>query len=400
MRIFKFIGVFLAVFLFIIAIIVVPSWDAVKTIFENKNDITQGSEWLQRISSDRGLVNFVQANPKYVSIVSYNVSKPDSGIYFQARTKRELGTLSTILLAIEYARQVQAGSINPDKRVSLKKMARLNLPKVYTTYHLAALKELKNDHKIKNGTISIHELVRIALQTNDLAASDYLYLLLGPKNVEKIPEQLHLKNIEAPLPWAGMEISWNPSLYHQSVKQRFTFLKSMPAAQYRKMAVENTKKLLTNDAYYQKVKKAFQHYGLHLLFSQEKKFYELTPKGSPLELAHLLGKIVQDSLISPTISEQIKKFMQWNVSGPMMKKLFISYGGTYDSRIGLLTGADYGTGIRRPGKHVQVICFNDLPLGVWFHISSDFMNESFQQKFIWNKGFYEYAYHELMKPGQ
>ncbi len=60
----------MAALLVVAAIIAIPSWKSIRTIFENKNDLSEGSEWVQRISSDRGLVNFIQAEPKNVSIVS------------------------------------------------------------------------------------------------------------------------------------------------------------------------------------------------------------------------------------------------------------------------------------------------------------------------------------------
>lgn len=391
MRIIKFLGAFLAVFLIIAAIIVIPGWKSIKTIFENKNDLTEGAAWVQRISSDRGLVNYIQAHPQNVSVVSYDLSKPDSGIYYEADTLRPMGDLSTLLLAIEYARQVNEGLINPGARVALSKVARFDIPKVYNTYHTEALAELKRKKKIKNGTVSIDDLVRSALQSNDLAASDYLYFRLGAKNVREIPKILHLKTIEAPLPWSGLAVLWKPSLYHQTAEQRFDSLKKMPAEKYRNDAIADAQKLETDDAFYHKIQKSFDDNGLDILFSQERKFYELTPKGSPREMAKVLEKIVSDSLINPAVSRHIRKLLEQDVSGPMLNKLFNEYGGTFDSRMGLLNGADFGIAKRRSGTRVQVVIFDDLPVAVWFHLSSDFMNEDLQQKLIWDTSFYNFT---------
>lgn len=395
MRLLKFIGVFLAALLVVAAIIVIPSWKSIRTIFENKNDLSQGSEWVQRISSDRGLINFIQAEPKYVSVVSINPEQPDSSIFYQADTLRPLGTLSNLLLAIEYARQVEQGMLNPDTRIKISDIDRYNLPKVYSTYHTEAINELKHSGKIKDGTISIEELARITLQTNDLAASDYLYFLLGVNHVNAIPEQLHLKTIQAPLPWSGLEIAWKPSLYHQTVDQRFNDLKNMPAEKYRKLAINNAEKLVSDNNFFQKMQKSFEDNGLGMLFTKEKKFYNLTTKGTPRELATLLQKVVGDSLLSPAISRHVKNLLEQDVSGPMLKQLFTEYGGTFDSRMGLLNGADFGIAKRRPGTRIQVAFFDDLPVAVWFHMSSDFMNEDFQQKLIWNASLYGFAQKRL-----
>ncbi len=321
----------------------------------------------------------------------FNPGQPDSSLFYQADTLRPLGTLSNLLLAIEYARQVNQGILNPDTRIKISDIDRYNLPKIYSTYHTEAINELKHSGKITNGTISTDELVRIALQTNDLSASDYLYFLLGVNNVNDIPARLHLKTIEAPLPWSGLEIAWKPSLYHQTAKQRYNVLENMPEKEYRKLAVSNAQKLISNNDFFQKMQKSFENNGLGMLFTQEKKFYKLTPKGTPRELAALLGKVVDDSLLSPAISSHVKNLLEQDVSGPMMKQLFSKYGGTFDSRMGLLNGADFGIAKRRTGMRIQVAFFDDLPVAVWFQMSSNFMNEEFQQKLIWNASFYNFT---------
>jgi len=398
MKILKFTGVFLAVLIIMALIIYIPNRQAFKTISDNSIDLKEGSNWIQRATSDKGLINYMKATPNHVSLISFTENQPDSGIYFQADKKRVMGSTANLLLIIEYARQVNDGTLNPDKPIKLSTIDHYNLPKYYSSNHSEAVNDLKKNHQISgSGTIPVKDLIKMMVRSNDLAASDCLYFILGTDNVANIPKKLNTTNIDPPLPWSGQVILWKASLYNQKPVDRLHYLQELPVKKYRQLALQNAIKLASNVNYREKVYNAFSKNGLGLLFSYEKNAYQLTPKATPRAMAHLLYRMNKDSLINPGVSKMIKKSLQWSFDTPSLKKQINYYGGLFDSRIGMLNGIDIGNLKNSGTTRIQVIYLNHVPVSLWMHLSSEFTNQTMQRELIWKPEFYHYTYRKLMK---
>lgn len=398
MKLLKFIGVFLAAAILFGLIIYLPNQEAINTLFSNSNELKGNGDLVQRSTTDKGLINYMKQNPNHVALVSFEADQPDSGIYYQANKKRVMGATANLLLIIEYARQIDNGTLNPNQAVKLKNINVFNLPKYYSSNHQEALKDLKNNGQIsKNSTIPLHDLIEMIVKSNDLAASDYLYFLLGPDSVKKIPAILHTPQIEAPIPWSGQAISWKASLYNQKPSTRLSQLKSMSNEAYRKLAIKNAEKLQSNKNFRKKINRVFKKNGLGSLFGLEKEDYLLSPKATPQSMAQLLYKIDKDSLINAHVSKIVKKSLQWAFDSPMLKKQIVYYGGLFDARIGILDGMDIGK-LRSNGKtRIQVLYLTNVPVSLWMHLSSNFMSQTIQREMIWKPSFYRYAYDKLMK---
>ncbi|HKJ32950.1 MAG TPA: serine hydrolase [Balneolales bacterium] len=396
MKLIKFIGVFLAVILILGLIIYIPNQSAFKTIFSNSKDLEEGSNLVQRSTTDKGLINYMKAYPGNVGLVSFSTGKSDSSIYYQAGKKRVMGSTSNLLLIIEYARRVDNRSLNPDEPVRLSEINKYNIPKYYSANHKEAVTDLKNNHQIsKNGTIPLHDVIGMLVQSNDFAASDYLYFKLSPDSIRNLPNILHTKNIEFPVPWSGQVISWKASLYHQTNQQRLHTLKNMSKEKYDQLALNNSKKLNDDKAFRDKVTKAFQSNGLGSAFSYEKKLYQLSPKATPRAMANLLQQINNGSLINAHVSLIIKKALQWSFDAQSLKKQIVYYGGLFDSRMGILNGIDMGKLVNTKSTRIQVVYLNDVPVSLWMHLSSNFTNQTMQREMIWKPSFYHYVYNKL-----
>jgi hypothetical protein len=398
MKILKFAGVFLVVIIIMALIIYLPNKQAFKTILSNSSDLQEGSSWIQRATSDKGLVNYMKAMPNHVALVSFTENQPDSGIYFQADNKRVMGSTANLLLIIEYARQVNDGILNPEKPIKISTIDRYNLPKYYSSNHSEAVSDLKKNHQISNlGTIPVKDLIKMMVRSNDLAASDCLYFILGSDNVTNIPKKLNTKNIDPPLPWSGQVILWKATLYNQKPVERLHYLQKLSGRKYRQLTLHNTIKLASNVKYREKVYNAFSKNGLGLLFSYEKNAYQLTPKATPRAMAQLLYRINEDSLFNPDVSKIIKKSLQWSFDTPSLKKQINYYGGIFDSRMGILNGIDIGNLKKAGSTRMQVLYLNNVPVSLWMHLSSEFTNQTMQRELIWKPEFYHYTYRTLME---
>ena len=90
------------------------NYSAFKSLFQNADGMADGVEYIENTYSLKTLTEFIGKKPEFVSIVSYNINHPDSGIFYGADIPRTMGALGNILLLIEYERQIALGILNPD----------------------------------------------------------------------------------------------------------------------------------------------------------------------------------------------------------------------------------------------------------------------------------------------
>jgi hypothetical protein len=70
--------------------------------------------------------------------------------------------------------------------------------------------------------------------------------------------------------------------------------------------------------------------------------------------------------------------------GSYRDRIFNQYAGVFDNRIGLQNGVDWGVNLEGE-ERIQAVFFDELPVGFWFHLSSDLILQDVQQRMIWDK---------------
>ena len=143
MRILKFLGVFLLTLIIVFLIVFGYNLDALFTLFDNQKGIKEGQEWVQKTYSLKGLTEYVGAQPERVSIASLAINNPDSSIQYNVHEPRTMGRLATIFLVIEYARQVDEGTLNPDEQIAYELLNQYQLPYMDESDHSDALSKLR-----------------------------------------------------------------------------------------------------------------------------------------------------------------------------------------------------------------------------------------------------------------
>ncbi|HKK25793.1 MAG TPA: hypothetical protein VJ941_09205, partial [Gracilimonas sp.] len=134
-RALKFLFVFLAAAVFVFAMVIGLNYSGFKTLFQNEEGMAEGSEFIENTYSLKGLTEFIGEHPEWVSITSYNVNDPDSGIYYQSDVPRTLGATANIFLLIEYERQVNEGMLDPTEEITLQEINKFALPEISENNH-------------------------------------------------------------------------------------------------------------------------------------------------------------------------------------------------------------------------------------------------------------------------
>lgn len=399
LRILKFIGVFLAAFLFIFFIVFGFNMNALFTLMENSEDIQEGQEWVAKTQSLKGLTEYIGQQPERVSVASIAINNPDSSILYNEHAPRTMGILSNIFTVIEYARQVEAGELDPNEQVSLSEVDHFQLPYMDASNHGTAVDQLEEREKISDqNTVALSDLVQVSVEFNDLAASDYLYFRFGRVQLDSLMSRLNMEETESPLPFSGLYVLMKPELYDMEAQQRMDTLSAMERASFDSLAIATAEKIAENEAYREQVFSLFrQDEGLGIPFAMQRDLLDFFPKTTAFEMAHLMKSIQQEELISAAVSRRIKEIMSWPLKSSRLRSDFSSYGAYYDSRLGLVNGIDFGASTYSKEPFAQAVFFDDLQLAFWFHMSSNLIHQDFEQRLIWDPALREATVNEIRK---
>jgi len=361
------------------------NYSGFKTLFENKAGMAEGSQYIENTYSLKSLSRFIGEHPEWVSITSYNVNEPDSGIFYQQDIPRALGATSNIFLLMEYERQVAEGMIDPKETVTLEEIEEFALPEISQNNHQKLVEEFEDR------SATLDDIVKAMLENSDLVAADYLWFKLGEQNIRALIDTLDMPETSLPLPFSGMYTRINPSLNDTST------LDTIGYSKFAEQAIEAARKLKDDPDFNREVKAQFEDDRLSLTFMQERDALAYFPQATTSELANMMALLVSDEIISEEISQQIKQKLRWPMGSEPIGRNFDDYGAIYDNRMGLLGGIDFGTSIYDGHTSVQVVFFDQLPVGFWVHMSANHMQEDYQQRLIWDPALYETTINEIAK---
>lgn len=334
-----------------------------------------GYEYIESTYSLKALTEFIGNHPEYMSVVSFNVNDPDSGIFYQADVPRTLGTLSNFFLILEYERQVEEGTLNPNERISdFNQIERFSLPDISEESHKKSVEILG---VADDNPITLDNLVSVMVETNDLAISDYLWFKLGEQNIRALMDSLNLESTNTPLPFSGLYLS-----IHPDVSDTSTFISEADV-------ITLAEQMFRDDQFVSDTKELFDDVRLNLSFIEERDALEHFPHTTAREMSSLMARLYQSDLLSPEISQRVKEKMGWVFEGEAIKRSFSNYGALYDNRMGILSGIDFGTRIYDGQASAQAVFFDKLPVAFWLHLSANHMQEDYQQRLIWDPALYE-----------
>jgi hypothetical protein len=382
-RALKFLLVFIAATIVIVLAAGIPNYSAFKTLFSNTDGMREGYEYVEKTFSLRGLTEFIGEHPEYMSVVSFNVNEPDSGIYYGADIPRAQGAISNLFLLIEYERQVLEGKIDPDEPVQISDIERFFLPQISENAYNSSIELL--EAKSEDGVLTLDEAVATMISSNGLAIADYVWFKLGRENIFNLIDELQLEVTEAPLPFSGLYLAIQPTISDTNTTKSYDKI------------IELASRFNSDDTFNSETKELFREERLNLSFIQEKNALAEFPQTTAMEMATLMAQLQKDDLISVEVSQAVKEKMKWVFGGEAIQRSFSNYGAIYDNRMGMLSGIDFGTSIYDGHTSAQAVFFDQLPVAFFIHLSANHMQEDYQQRLIWDPALYETTVNEIEK---
>lgn len=419
-RILVFLLSFLGVAVVLLGSIVLVNREAFNTLFENREGMMEGREWVQDTYSLRGLVDYVENNPERVTIVSRVLGAPDSLLALNADVPRPLGTLSNLFVLAAVAEAFETGELDPAEAVDWAQVSAWQIPKVSEQPHVALGNLLadEEDGEAVDGSapeLTLERAAGLLAEHGDLALSDYLLDRVGRDRVEKVMRRLGMRTAETPAPFAGLYLlaSWSQQGAMSGPVGEFLG-QEMPEADagalrealavrapeggaragmrepvWLEWADRLGKEFASGSERSAEWREKLEQERLGLSFMQERDALGLFPMVRASELADGLELMWQGAAPSPASAEKVVEWLSWPTEESTIRRDFTRYGALYDNRMGLLGGIDFGTSRYTGQSTVQVVLFDRLPIAFWFHLSANHMHQDYQQRLIYDPALIE-----------
>jgi hypothetical protein len=390
MRLLKGLGYLLITVAILAFLIFGLNWNSFEALFRNGDGLAEGSEWVEKTYSLEGLVEYMALHPDQVSVVSYDIAAPDTGIYYRADQPHTMASLGNMFLAVAYAERVESGQWDPNETVSIEEVNQHYVPNIDRTTHQDALEVLREKGQLKDGKLSLHRIAATMIEYNDPTFADYLYERIGYDQLEALIADLGLTHTDTPLPFAGLNIAINPHVFNRPFEAHFDSLSALSDSALSQSVVNYARKYQQDATYRGKITDIFgDGNGLDIRFTQERDMYRFWPQSTARDLSTVMEKLMTKKLINKKVSERLWDLLNWPLDQQQLNQDLDRYGAIYASRMGILNGLDAGVSAYTKAQTVQTVFFDQLPVAFWLHMSSNYMHQDYQQRLIWDPALHE-----------
>ena len=384
MRNFKFFGGLIIVIISILALVYFLNRQVFNTIYHNQAALAEGSEWVEKTYSLAGLIEYIEAHPQQVSITSLNLSYPDQTISFQEEESRTLGAAGHIIILGAWV-EAQSNGFHPaDSLIALEDIEYFALPNVASSSHQAGMGKLRRNSRENEEKVELEYVVRTMIENNHLASADFMMNLLGDNRLNDFTNNYFNGDVEAPLPWSGFYILAQPMLHGMQADEKLEELAGLPDDELRRRVLEAFQRFLDDEEYHSQVNQSFGGDGHNLSFTEQRELYNLFPKGQSRGLAEFAAEVLNGEFISQPASDLMYDILSWPMQLSSTERHMERYGAVYEDRMSILGGVDMGESGYTGERYAQAVLFDDMPIGLWMHMSSNFMNQDYQQRLIYD----------------
>ncbi|HLQ83506.1 MAG TPA: serine hydrolase [Pseudogracilibacillus sp.] len=315
------------------------------------------------------IVNHLKENP--TSSALYVAKDKQDYITYQSDDIQPLASTVKLLIAIEYALQVDEGKINKDSYVPLTELNHFYIKGTDGGGHEDWLKSLSATQDMNNEA-SLQDVVKGMITYSSNANTDYLINLLGINNINKRIKDLNLNKHDAIYPIVGALL-----IPYDDKDISPETLESMSDKEYASRAININEKLDRGEIQAENTK-----------YTPSRKFEKIWSNRLMSSTAQDYGKLLQMIAYDEfpkTATKILHQIMEWPMEhNPNNKDRFEYLGGKGGSTKFVLTDAIYAKE-HKQDSYELVLLFNDL--NIWQNILLQNNLNSFESKFIHNEDY-------------
>ncbi|MDI6401493.1 hypothetical protein QLX67_05755 [Balneolaceae bacterium ANBcel3] len=371
MRLVRFLLFFLGAALLVIGPIFLLNKDSFIRVFQNREALLDGREWVAKTHSLGGLISFIGDHPEHGTIVSVSSDPAHTPIRFATQQAVPAGTLNRIVLLAGLTEQTLSGNLETSAPVSPEKITRWYLNGADEN-HLRRFNRWLNSIE---SDPTLRELMLYYIRTNDPAVHDYFFFVLGEDYLAGLVQRLDEEygSIGQPVPLWGLR---------QILSQKAPGMTSESFPMDRdtvfKHALKHSQQHLKGDG------DALSTGIEPVSFQEQRIMHALFPHIHPEHFAAVLLAIFSGDFMSPEISEKLKNVLLTDAEDRLLEPHIQQYAAHFDEGMGYLAGWTYAR-LADSGHHqVQVIVLYNLPPGLWFHMNSNFMIRDYHHRLFYD----------------
>ena len=188
------------------------------------------------------VLNHLKDHPETSSL--YVAENSKEIIAYQSDVVRPLASTVKMLIAVEYAMQIDEGTLNKDQYVSLNDLSRYYYKGSDGNAHEEWLKEMESAGKVANNQVTLHDVAKGMITYSSNANTEYLIDLIGISSINERAKLLGLAQHEDIYPIVSALLI--PDYLKNETKDEKKLieeLEKMPIETYRDIAKEISGKL-------------------------------------------------------------------------------------------------------------------------------------------------------------
>lgn len=188
------------------------------------------------------VLEHLKENPETSSF--YFAENNEVKVAYQAEVKRPLASTVKIIIAVEYAMQIEENQLQKDTLVSLDELSTFYLKNSDGGAHEAWVEAMQQAGKVQNNHVTLHDVAKGMITYSSNANTDYLMHVLGIEAINNRINQLGLQQHDDVYPIVGaLYISEAIRTDNMSEEEVIEKLKAMPIDEYRAIAYSFSEKM-------------------------------------------------------------------------------------------------------------------------------------------------------------
>ncbi len=321
------------------------------------------AELLERVPQEAlPALEHLLENPQTVGLAAYRLGEEDQGAFLNDDVPMPLASVVKVLHLVAYAEAVSDGTLDPTSTVWLDDLNAFYLPNTDLGAHERALTALQENGRVfgQPQAMLLDGVPGMMISQSSNAATDYLHLLLGQREIEETAVDLGLQNQTAPCPFLGqfLIMSNHISAYDNSYQAWESYMAN--PEQYGRDVMLLTE-MFNNDEQFRQAAVDWRQRTREPNGQAQRMFsHAFNAHGSARDYAGLMARIAQNGLSSPESSFTARRILEWPMQFDANQALFSNLGYKNGSLPGILTTVYYAYPLSGGNPLVVALFYRDL----------------------------------------
>lgn len=317
------------------------------------------------------VLNHLKEHPQTTSL--YVAQNGEKLITYQSDVVRPLASTVKILIAVEYAMQVDEGTLNKDSYVSLDELKKYYYKDSDGNAHKEWLKTMKTKEKIQNNQITLHDVAKGMITFSSNANTDYLIDLIGINPINERAKTLGLIQHEEVYPIVSALLI-SDYLKDDVVDEHKLVdeLKKMPMSMYRDLAEKLSHQLKDGTI-------NIEDYALDMSLDLQRVWSDRLIGASANDYGKLLA-ILSNEELPPLAAQLVRELLEWPMEiNEGNQERFAHLGAKGGSTLFILNDAMYAED--HHGERIELVLLSDN-LNIWQNFMISRNLNSFESKLL------------------